>query len=144
MKTTDFQKYLRNLQKKTKLLPSVAESTVLDVIDKNSRVLEDFNRKQLRQGIRADGTEIKPYYRNILYKGRLRPVDLRRTGDFYRSIDVEVTDDTVEITATDRKTEQLQAKYGKLILGLTVDNKRLFIDRTKPEINQRIYTWLQK
>ncbi len=141
---TTFQKYLQAFGQKIKILPNVAEATVLDVIDSNSTILENLNRKQLRQGIRSDGTEIKPYYRNILYKGRLRPVDLRNTGAFYQSITVEVTDDTVEIDAKDSKTEKLQAKYGKLILGLTIDNKRLFLQRMTLQINERLYTWLQR
>jgi hypothetical protein len=141
---TTFQKYLQTFGQKIKILPNVAEATVLDVIDSNSTILENLNRKQLREGIRADGTEIKPYYRNILYKGRLRPVDLRNTGAFYQSITVEVTDDTVEIDAKDSKTEKLQTKYGKLILGLTIDNKRLFLQRMTPQINERLHTWLQR
>jgi hypothetical protein len=71
-------------------------------------------------------------------------VDLRNTGAFYQSITVEVTDDTVEIDAKDSKTEKLQTKYGKLILGLTIDNKRLFLQRMTPQINERLHTWLQR
>ncbi len=62
----------------------------------------------------------------------------------FNGLNEGVTDDTVEIDAKDSKTEKLQTKYGKLILGLTIDNKRLFLQRMTPQINERLHTWLQR
>lgn len=142
-KITTLQDNIRRLNKRLKLLPTVAESVVFAVIDKESELLEDFNKKQLRQGLRSDGSEITPYYRNILYKGRIKPVDLRNTGAFYESITVTVLDNSVEYNATDSKTEELQAKYGTKILGLSSENKRLFFKRMIPIINKDILDYLK-
>lgn len=144
MKQTSLQIALKKLQDKLKFLPAVAESTLFVEIDKNKELIASLNRKQLRAGLRADDTEIKPYYRNLIYKGKLRPVDLKNTGAFYDSIQVTVLDDGIEIDATDSKTQELQAKYGKKILGLSVDNKRLLLYRLIPNVNANLIKWLQK
>lgn len=141
-KKSTFQISLQRLSKRLLQLPTVAESAVFEVIDKNSELLEDFNRKQLRKGLRSDDTEITPYYRNILYKGRLKPVDLRNTGAFYQSITVTVLDDSVEFDATNFKTTELQAKYGKKVLGLSENNKSLFFERMTPNINKILLNYL--
>jgi hypothetical protein len=141
-KTTTFQSQIQRLQKRLALLPSVAESAVLEVMDKESELLEDLNKKQLRKGLRSDNSEITPYYRNISYKGRRKPVDLKQTGAFYESITVTVTDNSVVYDATNNKTETLQAKYGVKILGLSEDNKRLFFQRMTPNINKILLNYL--
>jgi hypothetical protein len=141
-KITTFQSQIQRLNKRLALLPSVAESAVLEVMDKQSELLEDLNKKQLRKGLRSDDSEITPYYRNISYKGRRKPVDLKQTGAFYESITVTVTDNSVIYDATNNKTETLQAKYGIKILGLSEDNKKLFFQRMKPNINKILLNYL--
>lgn len=142
-KTTTFQTDIQRLQRRFQSLAVVAESTVFKVIDENSELLEDFNKKQLRKGLRSDDTEITPYYRNITYKGRLKPVDLRNTGAFYESITVTVQDNSVDFDATNNKTAELQTKYGEKILGLSENNKNVFFDRVKPNINKILFEYLK-
>jgi hypothetical protein len=141
-KTTTFQTRIQQLRKRLIQLPTVAESAVLEVMDKESDLLEDLNKKQLRAGLRSDDSEITPYYRNISYKGRRKPVDLRNTGAFYASITVTVLDNSVEYDATNSKTAELQAKYGKKILGLSEGNKKLFFQRMIPNINKILLDYL--
>jgi hypothetical protein len=107
-------------------------------------LLEDLNKKQLRKGLRSDDTEINPYYRNIAYKGRLKPVDLRNTGAFYESITVTVLDNSLEYDATNSKTVELQTKYGTKILGLSQGNKKIFFDRMIPIINKDLLNYLKR
>ena len=102
-------------------------------IEETSEDISNFNRKQLFEGTRSTGTEIKPFYSpyTILLKDQKgQPTDrvtLKDTGDFYNSIQVDVKTDSYDIIATDYKYDKLANKYGKTILGLNVNNKTQYI-----------------
>ncbi len=46
-------------------------------------------------------------------------VTLRDTGAFHGSFEIRANEDTIEITATDPKTDELKDKYGEGIMALT-------------------------
>lgn len=102
----------------------------------NKEFVVELNRQQLRKGIKADDTEVTPYYANIKYKGRRKPVDLYLKGDFYRSFRVVLGNDGFYIEARDYKSEMLLKKYGAEVLGINF--KSLEILRTT------FYLYLQK
>lgn len=102
----------------------------------NKEFVVELNRQQLRQGIKSDGAEVTPYYKNFNYKRREKPVDLYLQGDFYRSFRVVLADDGFYIEARDSKTDRLLKKYGAEVLGINF--KSLQILRTT------FYLYLQK
>ena len=86
-------------------------------IEKSADIISDQVTSQLQRGV--DGKdESLGEYASYAYKGRLEPVDLRLTGDFWRSIVPKTYNDYFEMTATDPKTEMLTQKYGDAILDL--------------------------
>lgn len=51
-------------------------------------------------------------------------VTLRDEGDFHSSFHLNIDSEKFEIVADDEKTEWLKKRYGRQILGLTVENAR--------------------
>jgi len=102
----------------------------------NKDFVTELNKQQLRQGIKSDGAEVTPYYKNFNYKRRTSPVDLYKQGDFYRSFRIVLADDGFYIEARDSKTDWLLKKYGAEVLGINF--KSLKILRTT------FYLYLQK
>lgn len=105
----------------------------------------DFNRKQLFEGIRSTGSEIKPAYAplTVLIKDQKgQPTDrvtLKDTGDFYESIGINVESDLLEISASDEKTDDLIKKYGNRILGLTKESRSEYVAYSFfPALRERI------
>lgn len=92
----------------------------------------DLNTLQLEKGLRADDQDLGVYKR-FSYKQRFRPVDLKDTGDFHRSIQARVNSHSIEMTASDSKTDKLQDKYGDEILGLSDEAKQYIIDDIRNE-----------
>jgi hypothetical protein len=102
------------------------------VMDANYVVLDmNFSEQLSDQGINRNSVPImdyKPYQPfTIDYKKAAgQPYDrvtLEDSGDFHSGGElVRVDSLTAEIISTDPKSEALQNKYGKEILGLTADN----------------------
>lgn len=88
---------------------------------KHDSEIEDLNLGQLKQGLKSNGGNTGEY-KNIEYKGRLRPVDLNKTGSFYKGITATSKSGILEIDGKDSKTGLLQDIYGDDILGLTDEN----------------------
>lgn len=93
----------------------------------NSNVMTDLIKEQLTSGYSAKG-KIKPKYRNHAYarmKSEMNALpgigtpDLRLTGAFYNSIQVDIGGQDVEFLATDSKSESLTEKYGDEVLGMS-------------------------
>jgi len=105
-------------------------------IEETAETIADFNRKQLFAGKRSTGTDIKPEYAafTILIKDQKgQPTDrvtLKDTGEFYEDIEVDVNSETFELISTNEKTEDLKAKYGQRILGLSDNNKSEYVEFT--------------
>ena len=120
------------------ITPQLLDEVMAYVIEANSLFVEDLNRKQLGQGIRADGTPIGPYYtKNTvnIKKEKGQPFDrvrLKDTGSFYEKIFVEVFAQSFMTESADPKSEELQQKYGN-IFGLTPENKLILAEHIKPQ-----------
>lgn len=97
----------------------------------------DLNTLQLEKGLRADDKDLGVYKR-FSYKQRYRPVDLKDTGDFHRSIQARINPHSIEMTASDIKTDKLQDKYGDEILGLSDEAKQFIIDDIRNEFIEMV------
>lgn len=84
----------------------------------NAEGIAELNREQLEKGLDSENKDLG-IYRDFAYKNRFRPVDLKLTGDFHRSIKPEFASESFNMVATDEKTEKLQDKYGDDIIGLS-------------------------
>lgn len=103
-----------------------------DIILDNEAYIVDMNAElQLyEQGVNRLGVAISDYapYSPVtiaIKKAKGQPVNrvtLRDEGDFESSFYLDVSDKHLEIKASDIKTEDLVAKYGRQILGLTDEN----------------------
>ena len=131
--------YLKDLANKLKNINFVQEAT--KIAGQEIDFFEDANRDQLLAGKRASGIDITPKYRSTIYAikkpklfGRkLLTPNLKDTGAFHRSITAEVRNKKIYIDAVDEKTESLQEKYKKTILGVSEENQQKFIDNVLVE-----------
>lgn len=90
---------------------------IRESVEAHPEEISDINTKQLLKGLDSEGKDLGTY-KNFAYKNRFRPVDLKLTGDFHRSISPDAGKDNFEMKATDFKTEKLKDKYGDEILGI--------------------------
>jgi hypothetical protein len=121
----------------------------------------DLNRDQLfREGKDANGNVIGYYTgfteelnegKTFSYKGESRqkkegdPYLLYDTGDFYKSLEVQVYDEYFTVYGQDIKEDgALTQKYGNDILGITNENKGKLIEKILPFVIQTIRTELAK
>lgn len=124
-----------------KLLALPLEAMISRVAEENADVITALNKEQLDAGRDANGGDLG-VYQNFSYKGRFRPVDLKLTGAFRDSFDVEVFGNAFRVVATDEKTPKLTARYGAEILGLSTNNKvraaRLLLPGFIRQIRQKL------
>jgi hypothetical protein len=104
-----------------------------------------LQKEQLFSGLNEQGKSILPEYTTRTKKIKARkgqPTDrvtLKDTGDFYNDIFLDVRDKEFVIDSADKKSGQIQKKYGQNIFGLTDDNQVSFIEETlKPLLIERI------
>lgn len=122
-----------------------------DAIKQEENYIIGLNtRKQLfEKGIDAMGQPLTPPYAGFTksikrFKGQ--PVDrvtLKDTGDFYQGFFVDINKDYFQISSHDRKTHDLEEKYGENLFGLTKDNISLLIIRIKPNMQKSIRSILK-
>lgn len=109
------------------------------VLDANAAFIENLNRAQLFAGKDASGADITPDYTEfttLVKAEKNQPSDrvtLRDTGAFYESIFSDVFENAFEIKADDPKTNELKAKYGPDILGLTTESKEKLTAHIRPQ-----------
>src|SRR5688572_18251317 len=95
------------------------EKVAIESVDATKEIMADLNVEQMRAGFRADGSPITPDYSDvtIMIKKAKRQVwdhvTLQDTGDFQRSITVDVEGKNVVLDSTDWKTAKLERKYSK-------------------------------
>lgn len=118
------------------------------VLNKNQEVLIDMNVLQLKdEGRYSTGgliSDILPYTNpTIAIKKELGTltnnnpniVNLHDEGDFHSGFFVIFDDKGVIFNSKDRKTGELEDKYGKEIFSLTEENRQEVVDEyLKPEI----------
>ena len=93
--------------------------------------IAEYNRQQLQEGERADGTGLPDYSSTSvnIYGKEPGPIKLFDTGAFYASIEAVIVDDVIAIVSNPVKRDEitgritnLKEKYGHEIIGLTEEN----------------------
>lgn len=124
----------------------------IDVISQNSleETKDDIVKKQkeqLLQGLNAKGEKIGRYRSNkyARAKNQMNPLaglgvpDLKLTGAFHSGINIQVNTETFKTESTDSKGPELEAKYGKEILGLNEESKDEYVKESlRPEFIKRV------
>jgi len=125
------------------------ETQIPVIIQRNSEVAADLNRKQLyNRGVDSNSLKLSPYQSTpyALDKNLINPSpglynpDLFLTGAFQRGFYAQVkAGTTIIFGSTDMKTGDLERKYTNKIFGLTMDSKERFASETvMPEIRNYI------
>ena len=75
--------------------------------------------------------------------GQTRYVDLKLSGDFYKSIDVVNPDKgLIKIKSEDDKFDILTSNFGENILGLNKENLNIFANRIEPKLQGKVDKYL--
>jgi hypothetical protein len=75
--------------------------------------------------------------------GQTRYVDLKLSGDFYKSIDVVNPDrGLIKIKSEDDKFDILTSNFGENILGLNNENLTIFANRIEPKLQGKVDKYL--
>lgn len=116
-----------------------------DFLKDNEKFILDLVRdEQLYQGLKFDGSEIKPDYAPSTVRRKRRrgqPYDRvtwKDKGDLYRSLQLKFGFLEFEIEATDRKIKKLYAKYGSDVLGLTDESIKRTIEYIGPMFIEKL------
>lgn len=118
-----------------KSLGNIKQDVVLRaMINDNKQTLIDANRRQLREGERKDGTQIGTYLPYTIQKRQERGlqtsyIDLYYEGGFYSRMYVETKGMTFLISSKDWKLDMLEDRYGEMILGISNENKKWFMEQ---------------
>jgi hypothetical protein len=120
---------LRELQAKIKAID--VQTLKEEAIWQNQDEIIRLNQSQLHLGMTSKGSAITPLYRARSYaefKASLSSYDapnytpdLYLTGDFYKSMGIEIGNGEYDIFSNDSKADDLTLKY-KDIFGLTDEN----------------------
>lgn len=137
---------LTRVKELKKNVKSLMSESVLDKKDDYTKL----QKEQLKEGIRSDDAyifnvktksdEYSPMYAK--YKGKSFPIDLYDKGDFYSGIQIEESGKNFNVFSNDEKSESLQKRYGKQILGLGSEKKTEFINDVDPVFMNRVVTTL--
>jgi hypothetical protein len=95
----------------------------------------NLNLRQMLHGLNSEGDKIGEYASDVYAsaKARFNPlpgygvVDLRLHGAFYNGAQARLNGNTIEILSVDSKDPKLEAKYGKVIWGLTSDSRAIYV-----------------
>lgn len=115
------------------LTPQRVEQLLLTFVKANENALVDFNTLQLLEGRDSMGRLIDPAYASANYaemKLHLNPrgvVDLKLTGEFHNSIFIDANKFPIIFKSSDAKAEELLAKYGEEVLGVTGKDLETFV-----------------
>lgn len=127
-----FENLIKRLEAVKQDMPRVIKETLED--DYVQAQLIDLNTEQLSEGKLSNGRDMG-FYRSQDYAELKKAigkngdfVDLNFTGDFYGSFIVEMTQNSIGVSATDKKTADLEERYSEDIFGLTNENFQEFKD----------------
>jgi hypothetical protein len=122
------------------------ESEIPKLIQQTSFEAIALNQIQLyNHGIDKGVVQLSPY-KNKYYakkKNELNPLpglgvpDLFKTGAYYKSMFLEVTQDTLEVKSNDEKDARLTSLYGDQIKGLTDESKSDYAQNTLKPLLQK-------
>lgn len=110
----------------------------LDSLEQSPDDVVEFNRIQLKeQGIRPDGSQLKPYHPlTVQYKREkgqeYRWRTLQDTGAFQSRMSLVIKGNEFTITSSDPKTSEIIAREGD-VFGLTSEHERkTWVEITRP------------
>ena len=127
-KNEELKRLLSKIRGRSPLFVAQSRQFALQWLLQNTVILEELNRKQLREGKDVHGETIQDGYSEIwgrqrVIKGRqVRYVDLNFSGDFYKSITADPTLNFVEFNSPDEKLSRLRQLFKTQFLGLTQEN----------------------
>jgi len=116
----------------------------IDAMQDSSDEAESLNREQLYEfGIKSTGELLPPYSPfTVAYKRRKGQIydhmTLKDTGAFHKSFKIKTDKDSIELFATDNKTEDLMKRYGRDIFGLTEGSKDIYFSKVRPVFFKKI------
>jgi hypothetical protein len=133
----------------TRLQRGGINALLQDLIANNAQIIKGLQTNgQMYAGIKSDGTEIEPEYKNItklIKSEKGQPYDrvtLKDTGSFYKRVYISLDNQGFELDSSDSKRDKIVTKYTEDIFGLTPENKRALASYIKGqlinEIKQRI------
>ena len=136
---------LNILELKLRTYPQALIGETINILNRNSDLIESFITDELRKGIDADGQKIgnrKPYKTPLYaeFKNQLNPLpgrgnpDLRLRGDFYEGIKVEVRGDQLIAEGTDFKTQFLENRYGNVVGFNPEVRERIIEEILRPQL----------
>lgn len=138
---------IKQFKKRLQILnvPAMAEKAVIET----SNQLSNLNTEQMHRGLNSEGRPIGEYalptYAEA--KHRMNPLpgfgvpDLKVTGAFYEGVYTDVGGMKVEIDSVDSKADDLKARFGENIFGLSDNYKSEYIrEFLKPEFVKAIKT----
>ena len=126
----DLDQLLKNMKQ---LTPERMERLLLTFVKANENALIDFNTRQLLEGKDSFDKAIDPIYASAGYaemKLHLNPrgvVDLKLTGEFHNSIFIDANQYPIIFKSSDSKADELLAKYGEEVLGVTGKDLQTFV-----------------
>lgn len=114
------------------------------VAERDKMLPVDLNDEQLEAGREATGKEITPEYKPItvrIKKAKGQVADrttLKDTGSFRQKIFAKFEKDRFVLNSRDTKVDELKAKYGEEIFGLTKQSKLFMAREMLPEVRKAI------
>lgn len=129
------------------------ENEALRIIAELQDEIVKYNTDQLYAGQDAKGQKLKPSYSRVKYaraKNSMNSLpglgnpDLKVTGKFYRGFYLTAKNGKFEFFSSDEKTDDLKAKYGSDIFGLTKENEQTVnFEKIYPRLLQWILNQLR-
>lgn len=104
-------------------------------IEVNEDIISDQNTNQLDKGLDSVGNDLGEYA-NYEYKNRWKPIDLKLTGDFRKSIAPKTAAEEFAMSASDWKTDKLVTAFGSAILGLSDEGVQTTGEFIKDDVQQ--------
>jgi hypothetical protein len=106
-----------------------------EIIENNSKAIEDLNRDQLKKGINSDGG-IFPDYKSKKKEGPIKWFD---KGDYYKSLKTGFFSSGFLVESTDEKDKYIEDRKGP-VKGLTEMSLDLLRKIVKVQIFKKIKT----
>lgn len=132
---------------------SAIDKLVIETLKELTFEIENYQQGQLLKGQLATGDLITPKYKPFTIKQKERdprykaPNDtpnLLDSGDYYDSIMAKVKSKYIDVVATDSKSDDLEAKYSKDILGWNQETKDAFANEVfLPTLEEKIKSIIQ-
>lgn len=133
-------KRLRQLGQKSKDIKKLTDQAVFIIFEKHKDELTTSNQQALDKGMDASGNDLGRYKSKAYVKkykgGRFHPINLKKEGDFRKSIQIDFKKTTPKFKATDYKAKFLKKRYGEDIIGISDEALKAFIMRYQKDIQR--------